>query len=162
VFHDPEYITFSLWTGFGNSAEVVGVTGEIKTQGMCQGNSAASAAWTVTSTAVINAHKKKGHGIRIVTPLTKIELHLAGSLFVDDTNLKQVAIGYSWFDGLLRNPWSGVQTPQVLGYSGMRVAKPLVGGSNPYGAGVSLHNRGLGSHMSNQGTPWHRFPGITD
>ena len=30
--------------------------------------------------------------------------------------------GYSWFDGLLRNPRSGVQTPQVLGYSGMRVA----------------------------------------
>ncbi len=35
----------------------------------------------------------------------------------------KVAIGYSWLDGLLRNPWSGVQTPQVLGYSGMRVAK---------------------------------------
>jgi hypothetical protein len=27
-----------------------------------------------------------------------------------------VAIGYSWFDGLLRNPWSGVQNP-----SGARV-----------------------------------------
>jgi hypothetical protein len=31
------------------------------------------------------------------------------------------AIGYSWLDGLLRNPWSGVQTPQVLGYSRLRV-----------------------------------------
>ncbi len=41
------------------------------------------------------------------------------------------AIGYSWLDGLLRNPWSGVQTPQVLGYSGLRVAEPLVRGSNP-------------------------------
>ncbi len=30
--------------------------------------------------------------------------------------------GYSWFEGLLRNPRSGVQTPQVLWYSGMRVA----------------------------------------
>jgi hypothetical protein len=41
------------------------------------------------------------------------------------------AIGYSWLDGLLRNPWSGVLTPQVLGYSGLRVAEPLVRGSNP-------------------------------
>jgi hypothetical protein len=72
------------------------------------------------------------------------------------------AIGYSWLDGLLRNPWPGVQTPQVLGYSGMRVAEPLVGGSNPYGAGETLRGRGLGPHMSNQGTPWRRFPGITD
>jgi hypothetical protein len=70
-------------------------------------------------------------------------------------------IGYSWFDGLLRNPWSGVQTPQVLGYSGTRVAEPLVGGSNPYGAGVTLRGWGLGSHMSNQGTLWHRFPEST-
>jgi hypothetical protein len=62
------------------------------------------------------------------------------------------AIGYSWLDELLRNPCSGVQTPQVLGYSGMRVAEPLVGGSNPYGAGVSLRGWGLGPHMSNQDT----------
>jgi hypothetical protein len=32
----------------------------------------------------------------------------------------EVVIGYSWLDGLLRNPWSGVHTPQVLGYSGLR------------------------------------------
>jgi hypothetical protein len=69
------------------------------------------------------------------------------------------ALGYSWLDGLLRNPWSGVQTPQVLGYSGLRVAEPLVRGSNPYGAGVSLRGWGLEPHMSNQDTPWHRFPG---
>ncbi len=71
------------------------------------------------------------------------------------------AIGYSWLDGLLRNPWSGVQTPQVLMYSGMRVAEPLVGGSNPYGAGGTLRDGGLGPHMSNQGTPCRRFPGMT-
>jgi hypothetical protein len=41
------------------------------------------------------------------------------------------AIGYSWLDGLLRNPWSGVQTSQVLGYSGLGVAEPLARGSNP-------------------------------
>ncbi len=56
----------------------------------------------------------------------------------------EASIGYSWLDGLLRNPWSGVQTPQVLGYSGLRVAEPLVRDSNPYGAGVSLCSRGWG------------------
>ncbi len=59
---------------------------------------------------------------------------------------------------MLRNPWPGVQTPQVLGCSGLRVAEPLVRGSNPYGAGVSLQGWRLGSHMSNQGTHWRRFP----
>jgi hypothetical protein len=45
--------------------------------------------------------------------------------------------GYSWFDGLLRNPWSGVQTPQVLGYSPMRVALILGRGFKPLrGVGV--------------------------
>ncbi len=40
--------------------------------------------------------------------------------------------GYSWFNGLLRNPWSGVPTPQVLGYSGMRVAlNPRLGVQTP-------------------------------
>ncbi len=72
--------------------------------------------------------------------------------------LQYVAIGYSWLDVVLRNPWSGVQPPQVLGCSGLRAAEPLVRGSNPYGAGGSLRGWGLGSHMSNQGTHWRRFP----
>ena len=67
------------------------------------------------------------------------------------------ARGYSWLDGLLRNPWSGVQTPQVLGYSGLRAADPLVRGSIPYGAGVSLRSWGFELHMSNQGTIERRY-----
>jgi hypothetical protein len=66
--------------------------------------------------------------------------------------------GYSWFDGLLRNPRSGVQTPLVLGYSGMRVALILGRGFKPLRGGVILRVWGLGSHMSNQGTHWRRFP----
>ncbi len=97
--------------------------------------------------------------------------------------------GYSWFDGLLRNPRSGVQTPQVLGYSPIRAAlilgqafKTPTRGWGPTGytgkvyagayrapraynrgfkplRGVILRGRGLGSHMSNQGTLWRRYPG---
>ncbi len=39
---------------------------------------------------MINANKKKGHGIRLKTPITKKKLHLAGLLFVDDTDLKHL------------------------------------------------------------------------
>ncbi len=78
---------FNLRTGFGDSAESAGATGYIKTHGMCKGNGAASAAWTVTSITIINAHKKKEHGVRIMTPISKINMHLAGLLFVDNTDL---------------------------------------------------------------------------
>jgi hypothetical protein len=47
--------------------------------------------------------------------------------------------GYSWFVGLLRNPRSGVQTPQVLGYSPIRATLIL-------GSGVQNPYEGLGSH----------------
>jgi hypothetical protein len=51
---------FFLRTGFGDSKDYAGSTGGKKTQGMCQGNGASPAAWTVTSIAMINAHKRKG------------------------------------------------------------------------------------------------------
>ncbi len=77
---------FFLRTGFGDSKDYPGSTGGKKTQGMCQGNGASPAAWTVTSTAMINAHKQKGHGIHLLCPITKKPLHLVGTLFVDDTD----------------------------------------------------------------------------
>ena len=36
---------------------------------------------------MIRAHKKKGHGAHFVTPILKTSFHLAGGLFVDDTDL---------------------------------------------------------------------------
>ncbi len=78
---------FYLRTGFGDLSEYAGVVGNIKTQGMCQGNGAASTAWMVMSITIINAHKKKGHGVRVMTPISKLDLHLAGSLFVNNTDL---------------------------------------------------------------------------
>jgi hypothetical protein len=89
---------------------------------------------------------------------TAIQFCLWLLLLLIDYCRKGGAIGYSWLDGLFRTPWSGVQTPQVLGFSGLRVVEPLIGGSNPYGAGVIPCGRGLGLHMSNQGTPCCRFP----
>ncbi len=76
--------------GFGDSTEVVGAAGDIKTQGMCQGNGATGTSWRVTSIYMINSHKKKGHNVRLITPKTKKKLHLAGLLFVNDTDLKHL------------------------------------------------------------------------
>ncbi len=69
---------------------MVGATGDIKTQGVCQINGAAGASWMVMSIAMINAHKKKGRGIQLITPITKKKLHLAGLLVVNDTYLKHL------------------------------------------------------------------------
>jgi hypothetical protein len=81
---------FFLRTGFGDSKEFASATRSIKTRGMCQGNGAAPAGWTVDSIAMITAHKRKGHGIHLRCPITDKSIHLAGTLFVDDTDLEHL------------------------------------------------------------------------
>jgi hypothetical protein len=83
---------FFLRTGYGDSEGYAGGDhddGEdpIKTQGMCQGNGAAPAAWTVTSNPMIAAHKRKGHGAHLVAKMSETTGYLVGRLFVDDTDL---------------------------------------------------------------------------
>jgi hypothetical protein len=75
-------------TGFGDSKAYAGSTNGKKTQGMCQGNGAAPAEWTFTSITMIQAHKRKGHGVHLECPITGTKLHLVGTLFVDDTDLE--------------------------------------------------------------------------
>ena len=55
---------------------------------MCQGNCNAPAAWTVMSITIIQAHKRKGHGIQLKCSITGTSLHLAGTLFMDDTGIE--------------------------------------------------------------------------
>ncbi len=81
-------MNFFLHTGFGDSNVYAGSTDSKKTQGLCQGNGAAPAGWTVTSMAMINVHKRKGHGVHLTSPITKAAIHLVETLFVDDTDLK--------------------------------------------------------------------------
>jgi hypothetical protein len=61
---------FFLRTGFGDSKAYAGSTNGKKTQGMCQGKGAAPAGWTVTSITMIEAHKRKGHGVHLEGPIT--------------------------------------------------------------------------------------------
>ncbi len=57
---------------------------------MCQGNGTALAGWTVDSITMLNAHKRKGHMIHLWSPITKQSTHLAGSIFIDDTNVEHL------------------------------------------------------------------------
>ncbi len=84
-----------LRTGFGDSKVHAGSTEGKKTQGLCQGKGAAPAGWTVTSITMIQAHKRKGHGVHLLCPITKTPLHVVGTLFVDDTDLKHFIMNKS-------------------------------------------------------------------
>ncbi len=79
---------FFLRTGFGDSTEFASATGDIKTQGMCQGNGATLAGWTVDSIAMIQDHKRKGHRTHLRCLISDKTIHLAEMLFVDDTDLE--------------------------------------------------------------------------
>ncbi len=88
-------LKFFLRIGYGNLANYAGgesddAMNSVKTQGMCQGNSAAPASWTVTSIPMIAAHKRKGHGAHFITPISDITGHVVGGLFMDDTDLVHV------------------------------------------------------------------------
>jgi uncharacterized protein (UPF0332 family) len=78
---------FFLCTGFGNSTNFASSTLSIKTQGLCQGNGASPAEWAVVSICIISAHKKKGHGAHFTCPITKLKSHIAGIIYVDNTDL---------------------------------------------------------------------------
>jgi hypothetical protein len=78
---------FFLRTGFGDSTDFASSTLSIKTQGLCQGNGASPTGWAVISMCIISAHKKKEHGAHFTCPITKLKSHIAGIIYVDDTDL---------------------------------------------------------------------------
>jgi hypothetical protein len=95
IFTTIQNMKFFLRTRYGDSTEFASATGDIKTQGMCQGNGAAPAGWTVDGIAIINAHKQKGHGIHLRSPISNKIIHLAGTLFVDDTDVEHLDMNKS-------------------------------------------------------------------
>jgi hypothetical protein len=61
---------FFLRTAFGDSMGFAGSMVDVKTQGLCQGNGAAPAGWAVVNIAILNAHKRQGHGVQFLCPIT--------------------------------------------------------------------------------------------
>ncbi len=92
IFTTIQDMKFYLRTGYGDSTGYAGgsnhPSGDTrKMQGMCQGNGAAPAAWTVTSIPMIAAQWRKDHGGHFVAPISSKEGHLIGGLYVDNTDL---------------------------------------------------------------------------
>jgi hypothetical protein len=81
-----EMIIF-LRTAFGDSKDFAGLTVEIKTQGLCQGNCAALAGWIVVSIVILNSHRRRGHGAKFLCPILLVRSNLAAVLFMDDTDV---------------------------------------------------------------------------
>jgi hypothetical protein len=79
---------FFLRMGYGDSTVFAGATGDIKMQGLCQGNSAALAGWLTTNITMIRAHKRNDHGVHLSKPITEGNTHVVGTIYVDDTNLE--------------------------------------------------------------------------
>ncbi len=81
---------FFLRTGFGDSTSFEGGGISIKTQGMCQGNGASPAGWAVISICILNAHGRRGHGAKIICPVTRFQKHLSAILYVDNTDIVHI------------------------------------------------------------------------
>ena len=77
---------FFVRTGYGESETFIGVKTEVK-QGGSQSNGGAPGKWQQMSSVMMGAHKRKGHGVTITTPISKKSTKTAGILFVDNTNL---------------------------------------------------------------------------
>ncbi len=85
-----ENMKFFLRTGFGDTTKFAGGGIRIKTQELTQGNGASPAGWAVISIIILNAQWKKGHGAKLVCPITKLSSHLTAILYVDDTDLPHI------------------------------------------------------------------------
>ena len=82
-----EEMKYFLRTAYGDSKNFRGHKILVKFQGLCQGNGAASAGWTVISITILGAHKRKDHGARFVCRISRRKEHVAAILFVDDNDL---------------------------------------------------------------------------
>jgi hypothetical protein len=78
---------FFLRIGFGDSTACAGSTGGLKLRA-CVREIGLLPPHGQSPIAIIQAHKQKGHGVHLICPISKKPLHLAGMLFVDDTDIK--------------------------------------------------------------------------
>ena len=78
--------------GFGESEIKYGGSENNRYQGLCQGNGAFPAGWSVISAAMIALQRRNGHSIMIKSELTGDTSDYCAILFVDDTDLPCMSI----------------------------------------------------------------------
>ena len=90
MFNTIQETDFITRTVFGDSEECFGGTEkeyDAKPQGVGQGNGAGPQVWSVVSSKMFEVLKKNGIATRMLSPITKDELELAGFAFVDDADI---------------------------------------------------------------------------
>jgi hypothetical protein len=75
-------------TGRGDSNTHMGVRSESNPlQGLCQGNSCASACWLMLISLIMACYKKAGYRSSIVSPMSGVSIEFMGKIYVDDSDL---------------------------------------------------------------------------
>ena len=82
-----QYMKFFLRTGFGESKGFMTALIGAIIHGLCQGNTASPAGWSVISAILLAAYKRNGHGATVRSPFGREEFTSAGVLYVDDVDL---------------------------------------------------------------------------
>jgi hypothetical protein len=78
---------FLLRTAYRDSKDFTGLSIEIKTQGLGQGNRASPAGWCVISIMILRAHGAKGPGAHFIAPMSQVRRSFLAILYVDDMDL---------------------------------------------------------------------------
>jgi hypothetical protein len=62
---------------------------DVPFQGMLQGNQFGPPSWAIVSSPLFDMLRAEGYGLRLCSPLSRSQIHLAGLAFVDDTDTAQ-------------------------------------------------------------------------
>jgi hypothetical protein len=82
-----QHMKFHLRSGLGESKDYMTAKPGKIIQGMCQGNTAAPASWSLISAVLIAVYKSFGHGAHFTTAISGKKHSTAGVWYVDDTDL---------------------------------------------------------------------------
>jgi len=74
-------------TAYGDSTTYMGGKRKRPFMGLCQGNGAAPACWSMLAAVLMRCYYNEGFGARITMPISRFVMETMGTIFVDDTNL---------------------------------------------------------------------------
>ena len=92
LLHPIKIMKFFQRTAGGDSTTFMGgpnrlLNGLLPLQGLCQGNGAAPAYWTILVSVLIHCYRHQGFGSSIMSPISGLLIDFIDTQFVDDTDL---------------------------------------------------------------------------
>eukprot|EP00956_Cyclotella_meneghiniana_P011552 scaffold16227_cov96-Cyclotella_meneghiniana.AAC.2 len=136
---------FYLRTAFGESPGFMTALLGTIIQGLCQGNAASPAGWSVVCAILLAAYNQGGHGAKIKPPIRGDNFETAGVLYVDDVDLFTM-------DATLDEEalWTEIQS-STLDWSGVLI------GSGGTAKGEKCFGY-LADYMWDESGQWHYIP----